>query len=888
LTYRDTKLIKNTIIKSIIILSFSLVIAITLGIILGSLNNTKNIDTLLEVKKPALPSILYDRNGDVITTFYSDEKRELITLDAVPDYLVNALIVYEDESFFHHKGFNVLAILRAAINNALHRPVSGASTLTQQLARTLFLTHKFSWTRKIKELWIAIQLEKKFTKNEILTLYLNHVPLGYGTNGVEAAAKFYFNKDVGELSYAEAASIITLISNPTHYSFIRFPKNHKKKQLKVLDKMVKAGIITNLEAENSFNEFWIKWESTTHTSRGAFFNREDKAPFFSDWVMNELANELPTVDIFRDGLRIYSTLDLHWNKVVQDMLIETLDEQQKIFEDYQIKTYNIVQKQYLDTLALMSDVFSLTNVNFNYNRNVKLGLTDANKDIMPPLNLTAQILGLNLLDTSTEIMLNKEEQTKELLSQVQGACVAIDNETGQIIVMIGGKQFDPNNRFNYAMQSERQPGSAFKPFIYSAAFDTKIFTPASVVVDKPRQFIIGDDPDDWYEPYNYGANYYGVVNLRRALRRSMNIPACIVFNEIGKNNGYKVPIDRAALLLGINSQEEINRRFEPTISTALGTGSVSPIEMSTAFSIFANLGKKRIPNCIIKVEDNNGKVIYEPWKELQRYYRENDKKLQVISPQNAYIMTSILKDVVNNPDGTLCWIKQRLLDQGKEFPDVEFAAKTGTTQNWSDAWTISYSPSITATGWVGFDTYGLSLGYEQPGAKVVGPIILEFMRQYHMNMPKTVFKKPDGLAMVKVCKNSGLKPSKYCREEDLYYEYFLPGTVPTQECNYCKQSIVRDERNLEIFNEKLDSKFQDTDFDKFFDNDKINVDTSILKEFQSSDKDFKIDDNDVNFNFDEIDTDSFYEEKKETPTPMNNDDSNVNNNNNNDLTSDTQ
>ncbi len=843
--YRNP-LLKSTFIKAAILLSCSLIIAIILGIVLGNLNNMTEIDKLLDTKRPALPSILYDRNGEVITTFYSDEKRDLISLDSVPDFLVNGLIVYEDESFYHHRGFNALAIMRAAINNLLRRPVSGASTLTQQLARTIFLTHKFSWTRKIREFWIAMQLEKKFTKNEILTLYINHVPLGSGVNGFQAGAKFYFNKDVSMLSYAEAASLITVISNPTYYSFIRFPQHHKRKQKEVLKKMVKAGIITQEEADKSLDEFWFNWETTPQQTRGAFFNREDKAPFFSDWVLNEINKELPNVNVFKDGLRIYSTLDLKYNRVAESMMSEVLEKQQKIFEASSSIQYNAIQRNYLEMVALVSDLFALNSVNYNRNKSmIDRIYTEVNKDIIPSLNLTAQSFGLGALDVMTEMLLSKETSTQKLLADVQGAFVAIDNETGQIVSMVGGKNFDPNNRFNYAMQARKQPGSSIKPLYYSLAFDSKMFTPATVIVDKPRVFTLGsEDEAEWYSPYNYGGNYYGPVTLRKALRRSLNIPSCVVFYELGKNNGYKAPIDRIASLLGLRSQEEINQRFDYVISTALGTCTVSPIEMAGAYSVFANQGKRRIPNVIIKVEDASGKPIWEPWKELEKYYRENNRRLQVITPQSAYLITSILKDSFN-VDGTLVHIRQNMINQHKYIPPVDFAGKTGTTQNWSDIWCISYSPVITAAGWIGFDKSGLSLGFEQSGSQTIGPVVMEYMRQYHENMGPTQFKMPDGIGSAVICKNSGLLPSPYCNKEDLTVEYFLPGTYPTETCNYCKSFKLREENADKLFYDKFEKDFSKEDLNKYFNNQSINVDKSILNEFKSTDN-VKIDDSILN------------------------------------------
>lgn len=843
-------LLNSSITKGVILISATFILAMILGLVLSNLNNMNEIENLLETKRPSLPSILYDRNGEIITKYYSDEKKDLITLDIVPEYFVQGLILWEDEGFYHHKGFNVFAILRAAINNILQKPVSGASTLTQQLARTLFLTSKFSWSRKFRELWISIQLEKKYTKNEILALYLNHVPLGSGINGIGAAAKFYFDKDIEELDYSEAASLITIISNPSLYSFIKFPENHKKKQRQVLNKMVKNGIITEVESETSFNNFWLKFQSTAHTSRGAFFNREDQAPFFSDWVMNIINKELPNINIFKDGISIYSTLDVKWNQTAAKMMEEVFARQQKIFEDYQLVVYNTTQNLFYNSIALLSDVFSLQNVNVNRNTVLKRSITDYSKDINPPLNLISQMFGLNVLETMTDIMFEKEGKEKDLITKVEGAFIAIDNDTGQIIVMVGGNKFDPNNRFNYAMQSLRQPGSSFKPLIYSAILDSKMFNAGSIVVDEPYVFTFdAEDPLDWYIPYNYGGRFYGRVSLRQALRKSLNIPSCKMFYAIGKNNNYKVPIDRAALLLGLKSQDEINARFQPEISTVLGTGSVSPIEMASAFAVFANQGRKVIPNSILYVEDRDGNIIYEPWKELEKYYLENKSKLQIISPQNAFIITSMLKDVVNSADGTVAFVKQRLLNQGKVFPtNVDFAAKTGTTQNWSDGWTIGYSAKITAAGWVGFDRYGLSLGYEQPGATIIAPTWMEFMRQYHENMSDLKFEQPAGVFAVPICRKSGLRPSDYCRSEDIYYEYFLPDTIPGEVCNYCKVNNL----SVENINNSILEKYErsslnnDQSLESLIGDTDIIVDKSILSKFKSYDTNIDIDKDLVN------------------------------------------
>lgn len=823
---KQSKIIVRTIIKSSIILLFSICVAVVLGFVLGNLNNMDKIENLLESKKPSLPSVLLDRNGKVITEFYSDEKRDIVSLEAIPEFLIQGLIAWEDESFYHHHGVNPIAIMRAMVNNMLGHPVSGASTLTQQLSRTIFLNNEFSLKRKIKELWISFQLEKRYTKNEILSLYLNHVPFGYGLNGVQSASQFFFNKDVSDLNYAEAASLITVISNPTFYSFIRFPQNHKKKQREVLAKMVRRGIITKEDSDKSFDAYWKRWQMTSQSSRGAFYNREDKAPFFSNWVLQQIEKDLPSYNVYKDGLTIRTTLDLDYNLYADKLVKKLLEKQQKVFDEEQEKNFDVIQNKYIDAISLMSHTFGLSNVNIGRDSLLKRGITAYQNNINAPLNLTAKLLGLEGLDDLTENAYSFSEATQKTNEDVQAAVLAIDNATGQIITMIGGKHFDVNNRFNYAMQGRRQPGSSFKPLVYSAAFDTGRYTASTVILDEPTVFTFGsEDSDDWYKPQNYGGLYYGKVSVRRALRRSLNIPAVKIFYDIGKDNDYKVPIDRSAQLLGINAQSEIDSRFGREASTVLGTGSVSLAEMVNAYSVFANQGQRRVMNSILSVEDRDGRVIWEPWTDIEKYYRDNKKKLQVVSAQNAFLLTDILKGTVHSPDGFLYKAKRRIIASGRPFPDVELAAKSGTTQLWSDGWVLGYSPEITLGIWIGFKQYGLSLGYGQDGAVILGDTWVDYMRMAHLSSNKESlhFQAPANLSRIKVCAASGKLPSDACNEELVYPEYFLPGTLPKVTCDECSRVKNQRQQGLSNFSSDI-GIFGDMDFS----GSSIEVDEDLL------------------------------------------------------------
>ena len=823
---KQSKIIVRTIIKSSFILLFSICVALVLGFVLGNLNNMDKIENLLESKKPSLPSVLLDRNGKVITEFYSDEKRDIVSLETIPEFLIQGLIAWEDESFYHHHGVNPIAIMRAMVNNALGHPVSGASTLTQQLSRTIFLNNEFSLKRKVKELWISFQLEKRYTKNEILALYLNHVPFGYGLNGVQSASQFFFNKDVRDLTYAEAASLITVISNPTFYSFIRFPQNHKKKQKEVLAKMVRRGVITKADADKSFDAYWKRWQMTSQSSRGAFYNREDKAPFFSNWVLQQIEKDLPSYNVYKDGLTIRTTLDIDYNLYADKLVKKLLEKQQKVFDEEQEKNFDVIQNKYIDSISLLSHMFGLSNVNIGRDSLLKRGITEYQNKINSPLNLTVKLLGLENLDELTENSYTFSEATQKKNEDVQAAVLAIDNATGQVLTMIGGKHFDVNNRFNYAMQGRRQPGSSFKPLVYSAAFDTGRYTASTVILDEPTVFTFGsEDSDDWYKPQNYGGLYYGKVSVRRALRRSLNIPAVKIFYDIGKDNNYKVPIDRAAQLLGINAQSEIDARFGREASTVLGTGSVSLAEMVNAYSVFANQGQRRVMNCILSVEDRDGRVIWEPWNDVEKYYRDNKKKLQVISAQNAFIVTDVLKGTVHSPDGFLYKAKRRIVASGRPFPDVELAAKSGTTQLWSDGWVLGYSPEITLGIWIGFKQYGLSLGYGQDGAVILGDTWVDYMRMAHLSSNKESlhFQPPANLSRIKVCAASGKLPSEACNEELVYPEYFLPGTLPKTTCDVCSQMKNQRQQGLSNFSSDL-GIFGDMDFS----GSSLNVDEDLL------------------------------------------------------------
>ena len=809
------KLKSKTIARGLVLLGIMLIAGISTGIILAALEDMNKVSQVLEMYKPPLPSILYDRHGKEITRFYSDEKRELIEFDRIPDYLVSALVLWEDAAFFNHQGFNPLATMRAAFNHLMRKPIAGgASTITQQLAGTIFCDRRdISINRKLKELWYSFQIEKGYTKNEILTLYLNHIPFGRGTNGVESASMYYFSKHIEDISIAEAASLVTLISNPEGYNFLRFPKNHRRKQIAVLNKLVKTGVVGRTEADESLKEFWLDRKSQLTSSAGAYFKRQDLAPYFSEYIRQHIEKEFPDIDIYRDGLIIHTTLDLDLQQKADKLVKDKIKKQEDIAGRANQAYLNYIKNNIIDSLDLLSYLFSLKDINITAKKTQKQGKLAYIKEINSFLHLSSIFFSDRVLENVAQKAYFSKEKIFE--TKVEGALIAFEVKTGKILSMVGGREFDKTNEFNRAVQAFRQPGSTFKPFLYSAALDSGVWTTASTVLDAPRAFMIDpDNPDDVYTPYNYNGRYHGRLRLRQALAKSLNIPSIYIANSIG----IKSIQDHAARIIGLNSQSVIERKLPHYLTLALGTAALSPMEVATGFAVFANQGKRIFPYGILYIEDRNGKIIYNQASELKNYYLKNNKKLQVVSPQNAYIVTNMLQSTLQN--GTLAWLKRL-------FPlSFPLAGKTGTTQLWSDAWTVGYSPEVITAVWFGMDQSNQTMGNNQNGSVVAGPVWREYMEEYHKNRPIQDFVKPPGLINTSVCAVSGLLPSNDC--EKIITEIFLPNTTPTHVCKECLQKRNQDYITLK----KLDTFVDKSNINDSYFSSKIpsslKVDRSLL------------------------------------------------------------
>ncbi len=771
----------------IILLLLSIVLGTGLGIFIAAFSNTTDI-VELEDFKPEIPSKIYDRNGNLISELFT-VKREPVTFEQLPKNLINALLATEDAQFYSHHGINLKRVFGALVANIKSGKRSqGASTITMQLSRTLFTGREKTWVRKIKESWLALKIEKKYSKNEILTLYFNQIYFGHGAYGIEAASQFYFNKRVEDLTLAECAMLAGLPQSPNRLSPIKNPTLARKRQERVLEAMVESKMIGMKEAYESFQDFWINFRLQMRSpSQSVYKLTENKAPYFVEYVRQKLEQIYSSDRIYTDGLKVYTSLDLTQQSYAEKHLKEGLDRQNQIYKQTTSVIKNTLDKKILDSLDMLSLCFNLENIDISASKNEERILTLLQKNFIAPFDMISFLFGTNNINRIIESSYSIEQGAGEF-QKVEGAIIAMEPKTGYITAMVGGSDFTEDNQLNRAVQIRRQTGSGFKPYIYTAAIDTKIFTPASIIVDSPVVFYNGDEK--WI-PNNYSGTYKGKMRLREALRQSVNVVTAKIVDRLGVDTVIKY----ASRILDIQDPEDIKKRFPRVYSIALGIVELSPYEQARGFCTFANNGTEVTPIAILYVLDRDGNLIdnYEAnvrKKEIQKGQR------RVISEQTNFIIVDMLRDVLR-PGGTGY---RAASTYGFDKPA---AGKTGTTQNWKDAWFSGFTPDLVASVWVGFDRNSISLGRGQAGGVVAAPIWAQFMRDALQDKPGTWYSRPKGIYAVKICKRSGLLPTEYCK--DTITEYFLEGTIPTEYCTECKPGSKNESFNKEIFRRKKSS-----------------------------------------------------------------------------------
>ena len=787
-----------------ILIGITLIVAIGVGTSLGlALAAMHNIDIVRELRdyKPALPTQVLDRNGKLITEYFGEEKRDIVHLDELPNHLIYAVLTREDRNFYQHKGFDLLRTSKAAVDMVLGNFSGGGSTITQQVAGRLFADRsKKTISRKLRELWYAILLERALTKNEILELYLNQEILGHGTYGVEAASQLYFGHSARVVSIAEAAILVPLFSAPSRYSPILHPELARDRQRYVLDEMINAGYVAKDSADDSFDRFWENWDYTRSNTTSAYYANESQAPYFSEYVRQELEELLfGSVDIYKDGYIVHTTLDLDYQRTADEIMQEGLRSVNQRYQATAADRFDIVNQKYIPMLDMMALAFNLDNVKVAGAQQKREAKSVYLEKINPIIDLLAMSVGsetLQELSRRTYSFVRGENER----TIVEGALITLENDTGHILSMVGGSDFE-TKKLNRSVQSKVQPGSAFKPLYYSAAISSGAFTPATRLYDGPIVFWNADGTP--YEPQNYLGDWQGSVLLRYALATSMNVPSIQVLDGVG----FDAAIERASRLLGLYEYRNNEDIFPRKYPLGLGIVSVAPINMARAFATFPNAGKEVTPIGITYIEDRQGNTVLENEKEILSQRKGKDTR--ILSPQAAYVMVDLLQSTVEF--GTLANRRRNI----GGFDEMPMAGKTGTTQNWGDAWTVGFSPYMTTAIWFGFDMPGNSLGRYITGATAAGPVWAKYMKAVHEGLPRIDFTRPDsGLVTVRVCSESGLLPTQFC-DDGIVEELFIAGTEPRSACDIHEFEQNRDEVLLKRIQDSMlieDFSLSDLDF----------------------------------------------------------------------------
>jgi len=771
--------LKNTELTLIFFLTLgAFLYAFILGYVIFSLNNLSGIK-LLEEYRPEIPTKIYDKNNRLISEYFI-KKRILVPFEDLPKDLLDAIIVKEDRAFYKHSGINPMGILRAFLVNLSSGSIKqGGSTLTQQLAKVLFTSRKRTYFRKIKEAWLALQIERLYTKNEILEMYFNQIYFGHGAYGVEAASRFYFDKSTRDLNFAESTLLAILPNAPNYFSPVRNPKIAQKMHYRLIMKMVKLGYISEEDAKREYYDFWLKYLNQNRSQKKSSWNvRIDRASYFTEYIRRKMDKKLGKNQLYGEGFRIYTTLDLNLQRAAQSVLWKSLRRINKKNYKKRSSIKTEFYKKVYDSVDLLSLLFSLNNMDIGGRKTLERFKTefDNSKD---SLDLLSLMMNLDSAENLLYILKNRGKENVSKVKKVEGAIVSLEPGTGDIRAMVGGSGFNANNQINRVVQMKRQAGSGFKPFVYASALDSGEFTAATVMVDEPIVYF-DKDGNKWI-PNNYGGHYHGRVTVRKALQKSINIISVKLADTIGLD-----PIlNLASKMLHIYSPEEKRKRLRHDLSIALGTIEVSPLEMATAYGILANSGRDVVPQTLRRIEDRYGNVV-ENIEAKHTGFRGK----AILTPQIAYIMISLMKGILQ-PGGT-AW---RAVGYSA-YPYASISAgKTGTTDNWKDAWFTGVTPALSTSVWVGFDDYSMSLGRGNTGGAVAAPIWTEFMKYAMQYYDHDDFIEPNGLVKKVICQESGLLATPSCTKTNL--ELFVKGSEPTKFCDYSGKQKT-DEADYEV------------------------------------------------------------------------------------------
>lgn len=734
---------------------------------------------------PSQATRIYSDENKVVGEYYI-EKRVFVPFERMPKHLIQAILAVEDARFYEHRGFDPIRIVRAFLKNIESGEIrQGASTITQQVTRSLFLTPERTIQRKIKELILSRKMELMLEKDEILEIYLNQIYFGHGAYGVQVASKTYFGKDVSEISLEEAAFLAGLPKAPNNYSPYRAPEKAKFRQRVVLKRLLVEQYITQEEYREAFEKDLVFQK----LHRG-----EDSALYFKEYIRQYLIARYGDDLVYKGGLNVYTTLNEDMQKMAERALAEGLRKLDKrqgyrgpirihqasgsdevILPSEKEEKKPLKVGDFLEARVLSgTDAYAVVEAEGHIGKIVledmiwaarKLNGLDITKDrILTENPKPADILkqddvvlvrvkrvgrGSNQVARARTVSLPTNEVTENdtlfVLEQepiVEGGFIALDPATGTVSAMVGGYDFK-RSEYNRAVSAKRQPGSVFKPIIYGAAIE-RGFTPASILIDNPVIFTDDETRKVW-KPENYEKKFYGPTTLRDALTHSRNLATVKLLRKIGIKS-----VVSYAQRIGIEST------LTRDLSLALGSSELSLLELTSAFGVYANEGVRVDPTLVLSVTDKNGRVLES---------RDLAPK-RVLSKETAYVVTNILEDVVQR--GTAK--RARVLGR-------PVAGKTGTTNEYTDAWFVGYTPNVAAGVWVGFDD-NRSLGRNESGGRTALPIWVSFMDEAFAQLPVVPFSIPDEIVYAKINRTTG-----YLSEEGESgeMEIFVKGTEPKHE-----------------------------------------------------------------------------------------------------------
>jgi len=716
-----------------------------------------SLETLTDYR-PKIPLRVYSTEGVLIGEF-GEERRDVVKIGALPERLKQAILAAEDERFYQHGGVDYIGVLRAALSNFTSGGArQGASTITMQVARNFFLTKEKTLTRKFSEALLAFKIEHSLSKDEILELYINQIYLGQRAYGFASAARVYYGKPLEKIDLAEAAMLAGLPKAPSRFNPIVNPKRAKLRQLYVLRRMQELGFISSeefkeaekqpLHAKRESQEFAVRADYVAEMVRKEMYDRYQEETYTKGFKVYTTVRQLDQDAAYRalrQGVMDYdkrhgyrgpeATIELSNDGASQDEVLEDALQEVDDSDDIHAAVVLAANPKSVRAYRKSGETIEITGDGLKFAQKMLADKGVPNKQRIRPGSL---------------IRVQKDEKGAwqiVQLPQIEASLVSMDPQDGAIRALVGGFDFN-RNQFNHVTQAWRQPGSSFKPFIYSASLE-KGFTPATVINDAPLSFTATQTGSEAWEPRNYDGKYDGPLRMRAALAKSKNLVSIRILQAISPQYAQDY-ITRFGFDANLHP---------PYLTMALGAGSVTPMQMAVGYTAFANGGFRVAPYFITRIEDEKGKVL-----EQAQPVRAGAGAEQSIDPRNAFLMTSMLQDVVQHGTAT----------KAKQLGRTDLAGKTGTTSNFVDAWFCGYQADLVAVAWIGFDN-PKSMGNNETGGQAALPMWISYMGKALKDVPMAIYTPPEGVVTARINPATGLR--------DIaggMVEYFLQENLPPE------------------------------------------------------------------------------------------------------------